>query len=211
MLLTVAAGVIVGRLRVLPRGAHAVINAAVFKVFLPALICRGIGIKTDLYDDGIWRFIGAFLLLRLAALAVACASSGARTWTDPKCGPPLHNRLCALYMHACVLPSYSCICRGYSAYADLVCECRRACCHAHPTRVAVPLRRRGGVIRLRLCMPPSPPGQHSTAVVAKSGHMCGACCWPCKQVWRDPDLCMTTNFDSPHHIHHTSRHDLVSN
>eukprot|EP00892_Ulva_mutabilis_P001562 jgi/Ulvmu1/11406/UM075_0068.1 len=73
VLLNVAAGVLVGGFRLLPRDAYATVNAAVFKVFLPALICRGIGLKTDLYDDGIWRFIGAFLLLRVVALAIAVA------------------------------------------------------------------------------------------------------------------------------------------
>ena len=81
MLLNVAAGVIVGGVRLLPPGAHTTINAAVFKVFLPALICRGIGLKTDLYDSDIWRFIGAFLLLRLLALAVSLTS----TLLHPKC------------------------------------------------------------------------------------------------------------------------------
>lgn len=81
MLLNVAAGVIVGGVRLLPAGAYTTINAVVFKVFLPALICRGIGLKTDLYDSDIWRFIGAFLLLRLLALAVSLTSN----LLHPKC------------------------------------------------------------------------------------------------------------------------------
>lgn len=77
MLLNVAAGIIVGGLRVLPPRSHVTVTAAVIKVFLPALICRGIGLKTDLYDGDIWRFIGAFLLLRVITLAVAIASAAA--------------------------------------------------------------------------------------------------------------------------------------
>jgi predicted permease len=44
----------------------------VFYLALPMLVFQGLGIEIDFYNDQyIWRFIGAFLLLRLIALAVA--------------------------------------------------------------------------------------------------------------------------------------------
>jgi predicted permease len=71
VLLNVAAGVVVGVLKVLPKSSYTILNGFVFKVALPALVCRGIGIKTDLYEGNIWRFIGAFLILRAISLVVA--------------------------------------------------------------------------------------------------------------------------------------------
>jgi predicted permease len=90
VLLTVGAGAIVAIFKVLPKQAFKMLNGFVFKVALPALVCRGIGLKTDLYEDGIWRFIGAFLLLRCVALIVAVASAFMQT-----CVPSLHT-LCVL-------------------------------------------------------------------------------------------------------------------
>jgi hypothetical protein len=71
VLLNVAAGVVIGLMRVLPKNTFSILNGFVFKVALPALVLRGLGIKTDLYEDGIWRFIGAFLILRVIALAIS--------------------------------------------------------------------------------------------------------------------------------------------
>lgn len=49
-----------------------VFNMWLFKATLPASVIMGLGIKTDLYDEEIWRFVGAFLMMRAITLVV-CA------------------------------------------------------------------------------------------------------------------------------------------
>jgi hypothetical protein len=95
VLLNVAAGVVIGAFRILPKGAFKLLNGFVFKVALPALVCRGIGIKTDLYEDKIWRFIGAFLILRFIALLISVATALLQCWYAPDC-----SFKHAVYMHA---------------------------------------------------------------------------------------------------------------
>lgn len=73
ILLNVAAGALVAFARWMPFISYKHINSFVFKVALPCHIARGIGIKTDLYRSSIWRFVSAFLLLRLIALVIVIA------------------------------------------------------------------------------------------------------------------------------------------
>ncbi|KAL4458898.1 hypothetical protein ABPG75_013763 [Micractinium tetrahymenae] len=47
-------------------------NVFLFKLTLPASVILGLGIKTNLYNADIWRFVGAFLMMRAIMLA-ACA------------------------------------------------------------------------------------------------------------------------------------------
>jgi hypothetical protein len=82
ILLNIAAGVVSASF--LPASTYKILNAVVFKVTLPCLVVRGIGIKTDLYRSEIWRFIGAFLLLRAISLAIAAAAQLARRCASPQ-------------------------------------------------------------------------------------------------------------------------------
>eukprot|EP00884_Botryococcus_braunii_P023041 jgi/Botrbrau1/9420/Bobra.0252s0044.1 len=56
------------------------LNLYVFKFALPALVIRGLGLKIDLYQSGIWQVIGAFVLLRtftlIGSIAVTVISRG---------------------------------------------------------------------------------------------------------------------------------------
>lgn len=47
-------------------------NVFLFKLTLPASVILGLGIKTNLYNADIWRFVGAFLMMR-AIMLVACS------------------------------------------------------------------------------------------------------------------------------------------
>ena len=46
------------------------LNRLLFKFLLPASVVYGLGLKTDLLDGDLWRFVGAFLLLRAITLVL---------------------------------------------------------------------------------------------------------------------------------------------
>lgn len=49
-----------------------VFNKFVFMILLPASVLLGLGLKSDLRDGALWKFIGAFLMMRAINL-LACA------------------------------------------------------------------------------------------------------------------------------------------
>ncbi|PRW59648.1 PIN isoform B [Chlorella sorokiniana] len=48
-----------------------VFNIFLFRFTLPMSVILGLGIKTDIYDPDVWRFVGAFLMMR-AIMLLAC-------------------------------------------------------------------------------------------------------------------------------------------
>lgn len=73
ILLTIAIGMVMGHFKIFQ--AKSFVPKAtrfVFYVALPLLVFKGIGVGTDFYDDSfLWRFIFAFLILRVIALVVS--------------------------------------------------------------------------------------------------------------------------------------------
>ncbi|EFN53206.1 hypothetical protein CHLNCDRAFT_137056 [Chlorella variabilis] len=73
ILLVMAAGALsVWRTLVFRQDDMRIFNVFLFKFTLPASVILGLGLKTDLYKADIWRFVGAFLMMRGIMLA-ACA------------------------------------------------------------------------------------------------------------------------------------------
>lgn len=74
ILLAIGLGIISVALGIFQRVDMRVLNAFVFKILLPIAVINGLGLKSDLRDPDIWKFIGAFLV-RLGA------ASGRSTYT----------------------------------------------------------------------------------------------------------------------------------
>lgn len=72
ILLTVGLGAVLGRCKVVTMDHVPILTTFVFRVALPCLVVKGVGVGVDFYSDAfIWEYIGAFLLLRAVSLIVA--------------------------------------------------------------------------------------------------------------------------------------------
>lgn len=94
ILLTVLLGFALGAAGVFSIKHVPVFAKYVFRVALPCLVVRGIGIGVDFYSENfVWQYIGAFILLRALALIIAALALAAQRYLSRRYPKPhdAHN------------------------------------------------------------------------------------------------------------------------